>query len=69
MLSCFWFAGVAPEEYDRLLGKITEEISDGDVWLTFPEGGRDAVEITSNDMGSVQPGAFLSGNVIDFYIK
>jgi len=60
---------VVQEEYDRLLGKICEEISHGDIWLTFPEGGRDAVEITSNDMKSVQPGGFLSDNVIDFYIK
>lgn len=65
---CFW-SGVVQEEYDRLLGRICEEVSFGDIWLTFPEGGRDAVEITSNDMHSVQPGGSLSGNIIDFYIK
>jgi len=38
------------KKYDRLLGKICEEIPYGDERLTFPEGGHDSMEIASNDI-------------------
>lgn len=44
-------------------------LSGADDLFTYPEGKVDAVTITRRDLEGLQPGRFLSDNIIDFYIK
>ncbi|KAG0619106.1 hypothetical protein M758_4G117300 [Ceratodon purpureus] len=50
-------------------GEIQDEVPQHEVVLVFPEGESDSVRIINSDIESLQPGEFLSGNLVDFYIK